>query len=239
MGQFAKVITEAVKIVPQPSSPFSATSGVANALQRNITTVFSSNYTTTESVFSLPVTAADPPVNPLGGFYNVNGDFSLNASGILGDAQWAPSDARRTMTRLNVSNSQYYLMKYAKTSPYLDYIPIVRYSEVLLNYAEAAAQQGNTTLAIALLKAVHLRSDPNYVFPAQSIATQTALVATIWKERRIELLGEGFRSNDLLRNLLPLPAKNSASFQARQVNPTDNSYIFPLPNGEILTNKLL
>jgi len=233
------VITEAVKIVPQTSAPFSATSGVTNALQSNVQTPFSTNYTTTESIFSLPVTAADPPTNPLGGYYNVNGDFSLNTTGILGDAQWATSDARRNMTRVNSTNGQYFLMKYAKPSPYVDYIPVIRYSEVLLNYGEAAAQQGNTSLSIALLEAVHLRSDPAYTFPSGATASPEALVATIWKERRIELLGEGFRSNDLLRNLLALPAKSSGSFQARQVNPSDNGYIFPLPNGEIISNKLL
>lgn len=240
MGQYANVVTEAVKIVPQSASPFSATSGVANALQSSIATVFTTNYTTTESVFSLPVTTADPPLNPLGGYYNVNADFSLNlaTAGIWNDAQLASSDARRALSR-TTAGGLVFLMKFAKTSPYLDYIPVIRYSEVLLNYAEASAQQGNLNLATSLLKAVHGRSDASYVFPSDSTSSQSSLVNTILKERRIELLGEGFRSNDLLRKLLPLPSKASSSFTARQVNPTEDAYIFPLPNGEILTNKLL
>lgn len=239
MGQYAKVITEAKKIVPQTAAPFSATSGVANALQTDVLTPFSADYTTTESVFSLPVTVADPPSNPLGASYNVNADFSVSAVGILGNAQWAATDNRRKLLRLNTTNGFYYLTKYAKPSPYLDYVPVIRYAEVLLNYAEAAAHEGATALSEALLKAVHLRSDAAYVFPAPATATAQALIETIWKERRIEFLGEGFRSNDLLRNLLPLPAKSSGSFQARQVNPADNGYVFPLPNSEIIANKLL
>ena len=238
-GNFEKVVSEAVKIVPQTSAPFAATSGVNHALQADVTTVFTSDYTTTESILSMPVTTADPPTTALGGSYNVNADFSLNTSGIFGNAQWGAEDARRKMTRLNTANSQNFLMKYAKPSPYLDYIPLIRYAEVLLNYAEAAALTGDTPLAIRLLEAVHLRSDAGYVFPSASIAMPQALVETIWTERRIELLGEGFRSNDLLRNLLPIPGKSSSSFNARQVLPGDAGYIFPIPDNEVLANELL
>ena len=55
------------------------------------------------------------------------------------------------------------------------------------------------------------------LFPASATGTQAALVATILKERRIELLGEGFRSNDLLRNLFTLPAKSSSALTDREV----------------------
>ena len=118
-------------------------------------------------------------------------------------------------------------------------MPIIRYSEVLLYYAEAAARTGDLTKAVELLKAVRNRSDASYVFPQSAVGTQAALVNTILKERRIELLGEGFRSNDLLRNLLPLPAKSSSALSAPEVKPTDANYTFPLPNVEIVTNKLL
>ncbi|WP_276483608.1 RagB/SusD family nutrient uptake outer membrane protein [Paraflavitalea pollutisoli] len=239
IGQYPNVVKEAVKIVPQADAPFAATTGVLHALQTNIVTIFSSNYTTTESVFSFPVTQADGPVTALGASYNANADFSLNTEGIHGSTQWGASDARRNMVRLNTANSQYFLTKYAKPSPFLDYIPVVRYAEVLLNYAEAAARTGNQSLAVKLLKAVHGRSDAGYVFAAGDIDTETNLVNTIWKERRIELLGEGFRSNDLLRNLLTIPAKRSSSFNARAVPPTDAAYVWSIPNTEIVSNKLI
>jgi hypothetical protein len=115
---------------------------------------------------------------------------------------------------------------------------VIRYAEVLLNYAEAAAQQGDLTLATNLLQAVHRRSDATYTFSAGSISTKAALVETIWKERRIELLGEGFRSNDLLRNLLTIPGKGDSNLQTPSVSPSEANYIFPAANTELATNKL-
>lgn len=238
-GDYANVVKEAKKIASQTTAPFLATTGVANALQTNILTIFESNYTTTESILSMPMTASDSysGQSAIGYIYNVNSEYYLNPEGILNNSQWGASDARRGVLRQN--GDRYFLKKYGKSSPYIDYIPVIRYAEVLLNYAEALARTGNATLAVELLKAVHLRSDASYVFPASSIDSEQALLNTIRFERRIEFLGEGFRSNDLLRELLPLPAKGSSSLQAAQVNPTDENYIFPLPNSEINTNKLL
>ena len=169
--------------------------------------------------------------------FNANSEYNLNPSGIWGDAEWKPTDLRRTFAR--TASGVQFLTKYSKPSPFLDYLPIIRYAEVLLNYAEAAARTGDLQTATALLKAVRTRSDASYVFPAAAIATQSALISTILKERRIELLGEGFRSNDLLRNLLPLPAKSSSALIAPAVEPSQTNYIFPLPNTEITSNKLL
>src|SRR6185369_8634213 len=61
MGKYDKVITEANKIVPAVA-PFNATSGVAHALQADITNVFKTPYTTSESILSFPfLTGADVP----------------------------------------------------------------------------------------------------------------------------------------------------------------------------------
>jgi hypothetical protein len=116
---------------------------------------------------------------------------------------------------------------------------VIRYAEVLLNYAEAAARTGDLSRALDLLNAVRQRSAPSYTFPAGAVGTPDSLVNTILTERRIEFLGEGFRSNDLVRCLLTIPAKGSSSLTAPAVPPSDPAYIFPLPNSEILTNKLL
>jgi hypothetical protein len=89
------------------------------------------------------------------------------------------------------------------------------------------------------LKAVRNRSDATYAFAESAVSSRSALLSTILKERRIELIGEGFRSNDILRNLLPLPAKASSVLTAPEVLPSQSNYIFPLPNVEIITNKLL
>ncbi|MCD8540904.1 MAG: RagB/SusD family nutrient uptake outer membrane protein, partial [Leadbetterella sp.] len=169
--------------------------------------------------------------------YNTNSEYYLNPDGVYGDTQWSASDLRREWLR--VAGGRAFLAKFGATAPFLNYIPVIRYPEVLLNYAEALARKGDLALSQALLKAVHHRSDASFVFPEAAVATSGALVNTILKERRIELLGEGFRSNDLLRNLQPIPAKGSASLSAGQVGPQDENYIFPIANTEIATNKLL
>ncbi len=236
-GNYAKVIEEAKKIV-STNAPFSASTGVNHKLQ-NIVEIFTTNYTSTESILSVPMTELDN-VTGQSSFpyvFNANSEYNLNPTGIWGDTEWKSTDLRRTFAR--TASGVQFLTKYSKPSPFLDYLPIIRYSEVLLNYAEAAARTGDLAKAVELLKAVRNRSDATYTFPESSISTQTALVNTILKERRIELLGEGFRSNDLLRNLLTIPAKASSSLTAPAVEPSQTNYIFPLPNVEIVTNKLL
>lgn len=242
-GDFVKVIKEAKKIVPQTSAPFSATQGVANALQSDITIIFRSDYTTTESIFSTPATPADSYTGQyaIGNIYNVNEDYFLNPSGILGSPLWRSNDDRRKLLRTSKTENRTIFNKYAKASPYVDYIPVIRYAEVLLNYAEALTRKTNPDLALAqrLVEAVHQRSDATFSFSANDTKDATSLLNTIRTERRIELLGEGFRSNDLLRDLLTIPAKGSSSLQAPAVQPTDANYIFPYPNSEINANKLL
>ncbi|WP_197286270.1 hypothetical protein [Pedobacter sp. PACM 27299] len=94
MGKYPEVILEANKIVPA-AAPFKATSGVANDMQADITTVFKAPYTTTESIFSLPMSTSASPLDYPGTqnslasyFYFTNAtpgttEFSLNATGLL------------------------------------------------------------------------------------------------------------------------------------------------------------
>ena len=236
MGQYADVVKEAQKIV-SATAPFKASSGVLHQMQASISTVFNSDYTTTESIFSMPMTELDnvSGQSSLGYEYTVNQEYNLNPTGILGHAQWRTTDERRTMLR--TAGTTVYLTKYKKANPYLDYIPVIRYSEVLLNYAEALAKTStpDLTLSARILTAVHQRADPTYTFAATATANSTALVNAIWAERRIELLGEGFRSIDLMRNMLPIPAKGTAP----SISPSQPEYVFPIPNAEISSNKLL
>lgn len=239
MNNWAKVIEEAAKLAPQTQAPFSTTAtAVKHALQPDITVIFSSNYSTVESIFSIPMSSLDSYTgqSSIAYIYNTNLEYYLNPTGILGDTQWSATDARRALTR-TVSGKQYF-KKYAKPSPFLDYIPVIRYSEVLLNYAEAAAKTGNLTLSANLLAAVHARSDAAYVFSAAVTSDQNLLLDAIAKERRIELLGEGFRGPDLLRNLQTLPAKGDSNLQTPAVSSSEVNYIFPPANTELATNKL-
>ena len=241
-GDYENVVKEASKIVP-PAVPFQYTStGVTHKLEANVATVFGGSYTGSEAIFFLPFNAADAPgiQSSLAASYYGSIVVSLNASGIVSNA--ALSSATSTDARKNfvvTKNGQKVLAKFLKiVTPYTDYIPVIRYAEVLLNYAEAAARTNNTALASALLKAIRQRSDPNFSFPASDMASQSSLVNSILTERRIELLGEGFRTPDLQRQVQTLPAKSGAIGSAPAVVPMANNYIWPIPTDEIASNKL-
>jgi hypothetical protein len=239
MQNYAKVITEADKIVTAVA-PFTATSGVAHALQADIVNVFRAPYTTTESILALPMstTAGDNPgtQNQLGFYYSKgpgNGEFSLNPSGIIANAGWLATDRRRTFNA-TVSGKPYLNTKYPAASPFTDYPQVIRYSEVLLNLAEALARTNVAVDArgLALLNAVRKRSDATTTILA---GTQQALIDAILLERRIEFLGEGLRNNDLMRLLQTIPAKGSIPAKA----PSEAGYIWPISADEMSLNHLM
>lgn len=244
MQDYANVIIEGNKIV-SATAPFTATTGVPHALQPNIATVFST-YNTTESILSFPMTAAagdNPGTQNQLGFYFVrnstnpgSAEYSLNPSGIVGDlVGWPATDARRGLIFTNTVNGKRFVNKYPLPSPFLDYPPVIRYSEVLLNLAEALARTNAATAdprGLALVNAVRKRSDASVTIVA---ATQAQLIAAILLERRIEFLGEGLRNNDLMRLLQTIPAKGSVPAKA----PTDQGYIWPISANEMSLNKLM
>ncbi len=240
MGRYADVITEANKIVPN-DAPFKAASGVAHELQANVTAAFG-QATTTENILSMPFADNNAPgtQNGLGFYYNPGprggGEYSLNPQGILGNAAFAASDARRTAWVFrNTANNKDYLNKFPGGPPHLDSAPVMRYAEVLLSLAEAIARtSGVNDRAIALLNAVRGRSNPSGVYTAADFANADALIQAILTERRIELIGEGLRSIDIMRLGQTFPAKGSVP----AVPPSANNYIWPIPSGELAVNKL-
>jgi starch-binding outer membrane protein, SusD/RagB family len=249
MGNYAGVITEANKIV-SASAPFTSTSGVTFALQPNIAKVFQAPYTTAENIFSLPMTVTSgdnpgtqnqlayyfTPIAKLGGVGN--GEYELNVNGVIADTGWHAGDQRRAfiLTSGSGASTQKWLTKYMAPSPYTDYPPVIRYSEVLLNLAEARVWSTNSVdpQAVALLSAVRNRSDPTVSYTVGSFASPTALINAILEERNIEFLGEGMRNNDLMRLQLPIPAKGAAPLK----NPTDVGYIWPISANELALNTL-
>lgn len=232
---YAKVITEANKIVPAVA-PFKAASGVANALQANIADVFKAPFTTTESILSFPMADTNTPgtQNQLGYYYNVgNGNLEYvlnkNAPGIYANAQWGATDARRGMTTVHATHGPH-LTKFSGVTPFIDFVPQIRYAEVLLNLAEAETEVGSAVRARALLDAVHQRSDATYNF---GVLDKAGLTNAILTERRIELLGEGFRANDVFRLGQSINSLGVGALLA----PSDARYIFPIPVAETINNK--
>jgi starch-binding outer membrane protein, SusD/RagB family len=246
MQKYDKVIEEANKIVPT-SAPFTAKTGVANTLSAGYAAIFKSPYLTAESVLSMPFTSnsADAPgtQNDLRSYFyastnTVGSIFSLNPSGIVGDATWLKTDTRRTLidtSKATANLGKIYLKKYPTATP-SDYNIVIRWAEVLLNLAEARVRNTNTVdaQAIDLLNAVHRRSDAVTLFTAGNFANSTSLINTILTERRIEFLGEGLRNNDLMRLLQTIPAKGTAPAKA----PNEDGYTWPASSDEKALNKL-
>ena len=238
MGKYPEVITEANKIV-SASAPFSAPTGVANALASSIATIFGKS-TTAENIFSFPYSANDVPgtQNSLVFYYNASsvggGEYSLATTGIIANTGWKSTDARRSFNV--VTSGKAYVHKWTAPQTDPDFVPVIRYAEVLLNLSEAIARNTNSvdTRAVALLNAVRGRSDATTVFSVSSFATAQDLISQILTERRIELLAEGFSSPDIMRLGQNFPVKGSAPAVAK----TDTQYLWPIPLNELLYNKL-
>ncbi|HQZ25635.1 MAG TPA: RagB/SusD family nutrient uptake outer membrane protein [Flavobacterium sp.] len=243
-ANYQKVITESQKIVSS-TAPFQYKEGtLTHKLESNFGTIFGGSYTGSEAIFSIPFanSTTETPSSQYALAFNYLAQpiLFLTTAGISSDpALNSSSDARSSLISTN-SAKQKVLRKFSiTTAPFRDYVPVIRYAEVLLNYAEAAANANDLATATSLLKAVRNRSDATYVFPVADISTKDVLINTILNERRIELLGEGFKLMDLQRKLQTLPAKKGSIGTAPLVLVSSSNYIWPIPSGEISTNKLM
>jgi len=233
MANYQQVLVEGKKLV-SATAPFQAPSGITHALAPNIVDVFK-NYKTAENIFSFPYAANNAPgtQNQLGFYYNAgNIEYYLNtgSTGIFSNPNWPSEDSRKSQLTTLYPNSTWNLLTKWGIAPFLDWVPVIRYAEVLLNVAEAEAEVGDEKRAIALLEAIRHRSNPGYEF--KDLSDKQKIIDAILLERRIELLGEGFRAPDLQRRLQPLPAVGTG----RTVPFSDNRYTFPIPTDEVLIN---
>jgi len=238
---YDKVIQEATKLVSS-QAPFQYNGkGITHNLEADVSTLFSGTYLGNEAIFSIPfLIASEAPGQQAALAYNyLSPVIYLNENGIAANPVFASPnshDSRKAL--ITNANGQQLLRKFPHNgAPYTDYIPLIRYAEVLLNYAEAAAQKNDLTTALALLNAVRHRADPDFTFNS-GVDNQAAIIETIFAEKRIEFLGEGFRTPELFRKVLPLPAKQGNAGTAPQILPTAKNYVWPIPSGELAYNKL-
>ena len=118
---------------------------------------------------------------------------------------------------------------------------VIRLSEIYLIAAEAAAKTSAATKAAKYLNAIVLRANPN----ATPVADADATVARISKERRKELVGEGHRLFDAMRNNETITRYTSEADrgyhsplneEARSFDRTFFKVLLPIPQGEIDVN---
>lgn len=135
---------------------------------------------------------------------------------------------------------QPYIGKYLEISPprgSLNY-PILRYSDVLLMYAESAneAESGPSAAAYAAINQVRNRAGLADLTPGLTAAQFREAVRN---ERRVELAFEGIRRYDLVRwgILLDVTREHFSRFYPNLVgNVREHHMLFPIPQREIDLN---
>lgn len=109
---------------------------------------------------------------------------------------------------------------------------VLRLSEMYLIRAEARAKTGNEAGAIEDLNRIRKRG---LATAADVSATGAALVTEIEKERRIELMFEGHRLWDLMRNKRNLTRTNCTNSVCTLTYPNDR-FVAPIPQSEMDAN---
>lgn len=203
MRDWPKVITEGTKLTS--AYTIAATPSVP----------FTSNYSNTESIFSLENSAVTNPGVNAGLASMYNGRSLITISPIIWRNQrWLADDKRRDeglMVRTSPAGVKL-TNKYKDVTNLTDASPIIRYAEVILSMAEANARLTNPSAAVALLNQVRNRSLANVAtqqYTTSSFANPIELVDAIVTERRIEFLAEGMRWSDIHRllydDMVPTP----------------------------------
>jgi hypothetical protein len=246
-GDWAGVVTESAKIV-SASAPFSAPTGVPNALSASWSSIWTA-YTTKESIFSMPNT----DINNGGGQSAITWYFSVESGEsvylIATSPVYAamdPTDIRRSsMDKIPAKGTEpdkFFISKYTHQTTLSDWCPVIRYSEILLSRAEAIVRSGGavTQQAVDLVNAVRTRSFPTGAYTLASFASASDFYTAVLQERNFEFLGEGMRSFDLMRLGLDIPAKIGLTMgNVGAIAANSSAYIFPIPSGELSLNKLI
>ncbi|WP_448702644.1 RagB/SusD family nutrient uptake outer membrane protein [Mucilaginibacter sp. AW1-3] len=203
-GDYAKANTYADKIIN--------TAAPDNYVLNNDPLTAFRTFTTRESIFSVAMNGADNPNtnNALGQHYNPTkrGDIQLSSDFI------GLMDITKDLRYKNLvlpSGTAYYSNKYLNTN---DWVPVLRYAEILLIKAEALANLNATAVAdpvaTSLVNEVRARSQASAIAPV----TKADQIAAILTERRIELAFEGQAEFDFLRTGRGIPAHGAATAQA-------------------------
>ncbi|MFA5462471.1 MAG: RagB/SusD family nutrient uptake outer membrane protein [Dysgonamonadaceae bacterium] len=259
------VITEAKKMVTGTESFTSPIGGYK--LEGSPETPFTSYTANSESIFSIENSTDDNST--------VNGSVGQMMSTRPGGRQlvamspilynstwWLEDDLRRETLTMKASTGFVFADKYQRPVEQDEYAPIIRYAEVLLNYAEAAVRDNDAALALSLLNAVRNRSvtDEADYYTSSSFPTNKDLLEAILWERRIEFFAEGRRWEDIHRlindpdfDTKGIPAKTSPSKVKKEnfgiglpvgeellltspIPYTDRRFLWPIPQDDVIRN---
>jgi hypothetical protein len=268
MEDWAGVIAEGAKLgADATTGTFKSTVG-GYELEADPETPFANQKSNKESMFSIANSAtSNPGVN--GALANMLGPSSKGARDLVAMSPnlynasfWVDGDLRRSKLVVGQTTGNfpfYYTTKYRDYGVFGDWAPVLRYSEVLLNTAEAYARSGNNAQSLALLNAVRNRSVPA---EARYTTTPADLLQAILDERRIEFASEGRRWSDIHRLAMDpkygtsgIPAKvevsqvkntsydlvgrPTLSGSVAAIPQTDFRFLWPIPVSEISINPTL
>jgi len=187
--------------------------------------------TSPSSIFELAQTPiTNNGINGIANIYrgNAYGDIQV-INAFPTDAEFGPNDVRNSedMIRFDNNNRLRNVGKYPMGAPFSDNIKVIRYEEIVLNYAEALIET-NPALALQHLNSIATnRNGTTYT---------VANIENILKERRKELAFEGFRFDDLVRTGRALPNLDPNLPHHGGVPYGDTYLALPIPNREIRTN---
>ncbi|WP_217606904.1 RagB/SusD family nutrient uptake outer membrane protein [Chitinophaga sp. GbtcB8] len=117
-------------------------------------------------------------------------------------------------------------------------IPIIRYADVILMYAECLNEAGYVAggEAFTYLNAVRSRAGLNDL-TATEVPSQAAFRLAMEHERRVEFAFENLRWYDLVRTDRAMTVINGKAAQINPVNPvTPQNQVFPIPQSQIDIN---
>ena len=131
------------------------------------------------------------------------------------------------------------LTKFTDKTTYLDWVPIYRYAETLLNLSECYYNTNQPGKAIAALKEVRRRSISADADPIDIDALSgDALKEAIYLERRAELVGEAIRATDIKRRCETFVKKKGTAAEF-SCDPNSSGYTWPIPTVETANNKAI
>jgi len=206
-------------------------------LLSDVAAAFSSPYYTKENIFSLPMDATNRPntQQSLAEYY-YNGQIMVidDNHGIMSKPNYSLENDKRI---ISFKGEDRIYLKYKDAANKLEWAPIFRYAETLLNMAECCINLNNTADAKEYLKQVRSRSVDQDTDPLKiDNLSDSDLREAIYNEKRLETLGEGIRGIDILRRGETF-SKNGGAIV---VGPSDVAYyVWPIPSSETLLNKEL
>jgi hypothetical protein len=111
--------------------------------------------------------------------------------------------------------------------------PLIRYAEILLNYAEAINETGQTALAypklVAIRKRAGITAGADNLYGLKANMSVDEMRTVIQNERRIELMNEDHRWNDIRRWKIAVDVNNGFN-KAINITKTGNVYTYQVVN---------